>query len=283
MLTDQADTHWMGLALEQATEVNLKNASLTALKSLIEGFSPKQKILKINAVSGGNVTLSESLPLNAFNQIQIARPLSVGKGNKTVYLPLPRGDVQLERPTQDSATFTLKGQLKTSDVVLLSSSGGSNRALKLCDVSRKRHFLPATLQHISGADDMVGRAVAASLKDYDLIETSSVFLHSAAIALRDGMFETQSPVATVDTPYCILPMELQQFTKNDCAAGKCSGRASVSSGVRIFDAANKIGESVLGAGFDFSEIKADSLSSFVGLKAYEHQLSSIAQHKSKLK
>ncbi len=272
-----------GLALEQATEVNLKNASLAALKSLIEGFSPKQKILKINAVSGGNATLSETLPLNAFNQVQIARPLTVGKGNKTVYLPLPRSDVQFERPSQDSATFALKGQLKTSDVVLLSSSGGNNRALKLCDVNRKRYFLPANLQHMSGADEMVGRAVAVNLKDYDLIESNSVFLQSAAIALRDGMFEAQSPVAAVETPFCILPMEMQQFTKNDCAAGKCSGKASVSSGIRIFEANNKIGESVLGAGFDFSEIKADSLSSFVGLKAYEQQISSIPQHKSKLK
>lgn len=272
-----------GLALEQAIEVNLKNASLVALKSLIEGFSPKQKILKVNAVSGGNVTLSETLPLNAFNQVQIARPLSVGKGKKTVYLPLPRSEVQFERPTQDSATFALKGQLKTSDVVLLSSSGGNNRALKLCDASRKRHYLPANLQHISGADEMVGRTVAANLKDYDLLETNGVFLQSVAIALRDGMFEAQNPVAAVNTNFCILPLELQQFTKNECSEGKCSGRASVSSGIRIFDATNKIGESVLGAGFDFSDIKADSLSSFVGLKAYELQISSIPQHKSKLK
>ena len=272
-----------GLALEQATEVNLKNASLVALKSLIEGFSPKQKILKINAVAGGNATLSETLPLNAFNQVQIARPLSVGKSNKTVYLPLPQSEVQFERPTQDTATLALKGQLKTTDVVLLTSSGGNNRALKLCDVSRKRRFLPANLLHPSGADEMMGRAVAASLKDYDLIEGSSDFLQSTSIALRDGMFEAQALGTAVDTPFCILPMELQQFTKNDCAADKCSGRASVSSGIRIFDANTKIGESVLGAGFDFSEIKADSLSSFVGLKAYEQQISSIPQHKSKLK
>ena len=272
-----------GLALDQATEVNLKNASLVALKSLIEGFSPKQKILKINAVSGGNVTLSETLPLNAFNQVRIARPLNVGKNNKTIYLPLPRSDVQLERPSQDSATFALKGQLKTSDVVLLSSSGGNNRALKLCDASRQRQFLPANLQHPSGAAEMVGRAVAANLKDYDLMEGNNLFLQSAAIALRDGIFETQTLVPAVDTPYCILPMESQKLSKNECANGKCSGSASVNSGIRIFDANTKIGESLIGAGFDFSDVKADSLSSFVGLKAYELQLSSVPQHKSKLK
>ena len=81
----------------------------------------------------------------------------------------------------------------------------------------------------------------------------------------------------------MVGLELQQLAKNDCAAGKCSGKASVNSGIRIFDANTKIGESILGAGFDFSDITADSLSPFVGLKAYELHLSSIPQHKSKLK
>ncbi len=130
---------------------------------------------------------------------------------------------------------------------------------------------------------MVGRAVAANLKDYDLMEGNNLFLQSAAIALRDGMFETQTLVPAVDTPYCILPMESQKLSKNECANGKCSGSASVNSGIRIFDANTKIGESLIGAGFDFSDVKADSLSSFVGLKAYELQLSSVPQHKSKLK
>jgi hypothetical protein len=119
-------------------------------------------------------------------------------------------------------------------------------------------------------------------KGYNFVETQAHYLDSVELALKEGFFSSTDVIKNVDTPYCAVAQEVQQLLKNDCAADKCAGSANVVSGVRIYEGANKIGESLVGAKFDFSEIKPDALSQFVGVKAYEHQLNSISQHKTKL-
>jgi hypothetical protein len=131
-------------------------------------------------------------------------------------------------------------------------------------------------------DAVVGRVISFKTKGFNMYETSVAYLDSVQLALRDGFFGNTEVVKSVESPYCVVAQEVQQLVKNDCAADKCSGSASIASGVRIYEGANKIGESIIGAKFDFSDIKADALSQFVGVKAYELQLNSIAQHKSKL-
>ena len=76
---------------------------------------------------------------------------------------------------------------------------------------------------------------------------------------------------------------MQQITKISCSTGKCTGTASIGSGVRIFSGDTKIAESVVGASFDFNEIPEAEVSRFVGLKLFEHHIKSIDAHKSKLK
>jgi hypothetical protein len=57
----------------------------------------------------------------------------------------------------------------------------------------------------------------------------------------------------------------------------------VASGIRIFNADTKVGESVVGATFEINDIPESELSGFVGLKMFEHHLKSINAHKLKLK
>jgi hypothetical protein len=269
-----------GLAPEQATEVNLKNASLLALNALLTGFNPKRKVMTVNGLADKVATLSEPLPQAAFNQVQLARPLKVG--NKTVYLPLHRSEAQLERASQDTDALAFKGSLRKGDVVLLGAFGSGHRVLRTCDASRQRRFLTAPLSHPSSGDALIARVVGSSLKGYDLLETNRVFLDSVAVALRDGMFESQTMAPAEDTPYCVLGMELQQLPRNECSSGKCSGTASVGSGIRLLDGTTKIGESVQAGRFEFSDVQTEAVSSFVGIKAFEQHLKSISPHQSKL-
>ena len=139
-----------------------------------------------------------------------------------------------------------------------------------------------SLKHPSMADGVVGRIIPFKAKGFNLYETAPAYLDSVELALRDGFFESKEVVKNVESPFCVVAQELQQLVKNECAVGKCAGSASVASVVRIYEGANKIGESINGAKFDYADITPEALSTFVGVKAYEHQLNSIAQHKSKL-
>lgn len=279
-----------GIAQDQAEEVNLKNASLVALKSLLEGFSLTQKTVAIRKLSGSTVTLSEVIPLSVFKQMRLVRPLSIAKTGKVIYLPIPMSEAQLERPTQDTATYGVKldqmgdqaSSLKQSDLVVFSGSVGNNRPMKLCEISRKRVFMATNLKNPSGFESMFGRIIGASVKNFDLLEDSPIYLQSVVQALKEGHFESTSLSVIPDSPFCLLPMEVQQLPKSECANAQCSGNASVGSGIRVFERDTKIAESLAAAKFDFSEIKEDGLSQFIGVKSFEHQLSTITQHKSKL-
>jgi hypothetical protein len=272
-----------GLDNNQANEINLKNAALTSLQSMLSGFSVAPKTVGIKAVSNGVLTLAQPLSLSVFNQAKIVRPLKAGSSKAPVFMPLPGSVAQLIKPTQDTDKIEIKGQVRTTDLIMLGATDAANKPLKFCDDTRKRHFLMTpSLKHPSMGDAVVGRVISFKTKGFNMYETSVAYLDSVQLALRDGFFGNTEVVKSVESPYCVVAQEVQQLVKNDCAADKCSGSASIASGVRIYEGANKIGESIIGAKFDFSDIKADALSQFVGVKAYELQLNSIAQHKSKL-
>jgi hypothetical protein len=272
-----------GLDNNQANEINLKNAALTSFQSMLSGFSVAPKTVGIKAVSNGVLTLAQPLSLSVFNQAKIVRPLKAGSSKAPVFMPLPGSVAQLIKPTQDTDKIEIKGQVRTTDLIMLGATDAANKPLKFCDDTRKRHFLMTpSLKHPSMGDAVVGRVISFKTKGFNMYETSVAYLDSVQLALRDGFFGNTEVVKSVESPYCVVAQEVQQLVKNDCAADKCSGSASIASGVRIYEGANKIGESIIGAKFDFSDIKADALSQFVGVKAYELQLNSIAQHKSKL-
>lgn len=271
-----------GLDNNQANEINLKNAALGAMQSMLTGFAVAPKTLAIKAVSGGAITLAQPLPLSVFNQAKIVRPLKAGS-KATILMPLASSQAQLVKPTQDTDKLDIKGEVRNSDLIMLGSMDATNKPLKMCDDTRKRHFLMTpSLKHPSLGEGVVGRVIPFKAKGFNLYETSAAYLDSVQLALRDGFFGNTDVVKNVESPYCVVAQELQQLVKNDCTADKCAGSGSLGSVVRIYEGANKIGESIIGAKFDFADIKPDALSQFVGVKAYEHQLNSIAQHKSKL-
>jgi len=271
-----------GLDNNQANEINLKNAALTAMQTMLTGFSVAPKTVAIKAVAGGSITLAQPLPLSVFDQAKIVRPLKAGS-RATIFMPLASSQAQLVKPTQDTDKMDIKGEVRSTDLIMLGSMDATNKPLKICDDTRKRHFLMTpSLKHPSMGEGVVGRVIPFKAKGFNLYETSSAYLDSVQLALRDGFYGSTEVIKNVESPFCVVAQELQQLVKNDCAADKCAGSASVASVVRIYEGANKIGESINGAKFDYSDIRPDALSPFVGVKAYEHQLNSIAQHKSKL-
>lgn len=272
-----------GLDNNQANEINLKNAALSAMQTMLTGFSVAPKTVAIKAVGGGSITLAQPLPLSVFNQAKIVRPLRAGSSKAPVLMPLSRSVAQLVKPTQDSDKIEIKGEVRASDLIMLGATDAANKPLKFCDDTRKRHFLLSPiLKHPSNGDALVSRVIPFKAKGYNLVETHAPYLNSVELALKEGFFGSTDVVKNVDTPFCAVAQEVQQLVKNECAGDKCAGSANVVSGVRIFEGANKVGESLVGAKFDFSDIKPDTLSQFVGVKTYEHQLNSISQHKTKL-
>lgn len=271
-----------GLDNNQANEINLKNAALSAMQTMLTGFSVAPKTVAIKSVAGGSITLAQTLPLSVFNQAKIVRPLKAGS-RATIFMPLASSQAQLVKPMQDTDKMDIKGEVRNTDLIMLGSMDATNKPLKICDDTRKRHFLMTpSLKHPSMGEGVVGRVIPFKAKGFNLYETSSAYLDSVQLALRDGFFGSTEVVKNVESPYCVVAQELQQLVKNDCTPDKCTGSGSLGSVVRIYEGANKIGESIIGAKFDFADIKPDALSQFVGVKAYEHQLNSIAQHKSKL-
>jgi hypothetical protein len=272
-----------GLDNNQANEINLKNAALASMQSMLSGFTSTPITVGIKSVSNGVITLAQPLSMASFNQAKIVRPLKAGSSKTPVLMPLQSSVAQLVRPTQDTDKIEIKGEVKTSDLIFLGSADSTNKPLKFCDDTRKRHFLMTTnLKHPSMGEGVIGRVIPFKVKGYNFIENSVHYLDSVQLALRDGFFSSSDVVKNVETPFCAVAQEVQQLVKSDCASGKCTGTASVASGVRIYEGPNKIGESIVGAKFDFTDINSEALSQFVGFKAYEHQLNSIAQHKSKL-
>ncbi len=276
-----------GLSVGEAREINLKNASLSALKSLVSNFNPKVKTIKVTNVSGKVATLEAPISPIAFNQIRLVRPIKVAALNKTIMLPISKsGDdgVLFEAPAETSNTLQFKGQnIKASDVLVLTDSGESSNLLRACGEKRKGRFLlHPSLKHGSNADHLLLSAVGSELKSYDLLESSSLFIHGAEYALRDGFFQTDKIANQVATPFCMVPVELQNLKNLQCVSGKCSGKAEIASAVRIFNDANKVADSALPASFDFSEIEESELPHFVAVKTFEHQLKSVPLHVGKI-
>lgn len=273
-----------GLAIDQASEINLKNAALAATETLVAQFSTQPQLLPISSVNKGSITLSKVLPLSVFDQAKVVRPLRIGFAGKTVYLPLASSVVQLVKPLQDSNQIEIKGELKSSDFILLAAFNPENKKLKACDASRNRQFLTPPLNTPSYAEEMVLKLMAAHFKGYHFYETETAYIDSVQIALRDGFFASQKVERNFDTPYCAVVVELQQLPKNECtAADICSGTVAIASGLRVYEGTTKIAESINGAKVDFTDIQSSVLPQFAGLKAYEQQINSIPVHQKKFK
>lgn len=273
-----------GLDVNQANEINLKNAALVSMEDLLKGFAVNNKTIKIKSTAPGAILLAEPLPMAVFNQAKIVRPVSIGRSGKPpLLMPLAQNIGQLVRPNEETDKIQIKGEIKTSDLIMLGSSDPKNKPLRFCDDSRKRHFLMTpSLSSPALIEGAIGRQVAFKAKGFNLIETDQAFLASVESALKEGFFASQEVSKNIETPYCVVVQEVQQLVANDCSKNKCSGSSSVASGVRIFEGPNKIGESLSGAKFDYKEIESDQLSQFVGIKAYEQHLNSLPVHKSKL-
>jgi len=273
-----------GLDVNQANEINLKNAALVSMENMLKGFAVNNKTIKIKSTAPGAILLAEPLPVAVFNQAKIVRPVSIGRSGKPpLLMPLAQNIGQLVRPNEETDKIQIKGEIKTSDLIMLGSSDPKNKPLKFCDDSRKRHFLMTPSLTSPGLiEGAIGRQVAFKAKGFNLIETDQAYLASVESALKEGFFSSQEVSKNIETPYCVVVQEVQQLVTNECSKNKCSGSSSVASGVRIFEGANKIGESLSGAKFDYKDIESDQLSQFVGIKAYEQHLNSLSVHKSKL-
>jgi hypothetical protein len=271
-----------GLSEEQAREVNLKNATLIASKAMLAEFASSSKSLAITSVDGGVVTLAEPLPAALFPQARLVRPLKIGKLNKQVLLPIPADVAQLIKPVATAKTLEFKGALKTGDLLTLGVLDPNNKLLKQCDASRRNRFMAPALTHPSSADGFVFNVVGAKIKGYNLLETNLDFLGSVELALKDGVFSSSDVAKSVETPYCLIAIESQMLPKNECQENKCAGAATITSGIRIYEGATKLVESLQGANVDFSDLETDALSPLIGLKTFEYQIKSISQHKSKL-
>jgi hypothetical protein len=278
-----SQTNGKGLSPQQAKEVNLTNAGTKALKQLVAGFGPKKKLIKVLSVQSGVATLDSNISPASFNQFRLARPINFNK--RQVLLPiLNKGDdgVVFDEPADSSNKLNYRGDLKVGDFLIQQySSDGASQA-NLCE--RNGIFLlTPNLKNPSGVDRLMRYSVGSGVKNYDFIEESSTFVSGASTALKDGFFNTKQITKPTNFKNCLLPVEMQQITKISCSSGKCTGTASIGSGVRIFSGDTKIAESVVGASFDFNEIPEAEVSRFVGLKLFEHHIKSTDAHKSKLK
>lgn len=276
-----------GLSVEQAREVNLKNAGLAASKMLVTGFAPRQRTIAISAVESGAMSLAAPMSPAAFAQARLVRPLKVSKLNKTVMLPLPRtgeDGTAIDAPAQATQKLAFRGQApRTSDLFVIGGSG-DHPLLQVCGPERKGRFMQnAALKNPSGADLLLPGLIGAPMKSHDFVDTTPAFVASASRALSEGFFQSEKfGLQGFDAAGCFLPIELQNLPKMECAEGKCNGTGSLASGVRIFNGANKIAESIEASSFEIKDIAEPQLSNFVGLKAFEHQLRSLKSHQSKI-
>lgn len=276
-------TDGKGLSPQQAKEVNLKNAGLNAIKDLVAGFSPKKRMVKVVSVQQGVATLDAQIAPESFKQFRLSRPINVG--NRQILLPILSKDedgVLMDPPAEISNKISFRGALKVGDILVQPYADDGLNPVKLCQRAGVFLMTPA-LKNPSGLEQSLRYAVGADLKSYDFVEDNADFLRSTEYALNMGSFNTRQVSVPSKTAVCLLPLELQQAPKLTCAAGKCAGSASVASGVRIFNADTKVGESVVGATFEINDIPESELSGFVGLKMFEHHLKSINAHKLKLK
>ena len=278
-----SQTNGKGLSPQQAKEVNLTNAGTKALKQLVAGFDPKKKIVKVLSMQSGVATLDSNISPASYKQFRLARPINFNK--RQLLLPiLNKGDdgVIFDEPVDSSNKLNYRGDLKVGDLLVQQYSNDGASQANLCE--RIGVFLlTPNLKNPSGVHRLMRYSVGSGAKNYDFIEESSSFMSGASTALKDGFFATKQIEKPSSIKNCLLPVELQQLTKLACTAGKCSGTASIGSGVRIYSGDTKVAESIVGASFDFNEIPESEVSRFVGLKLFEHHIQSTDAHKSKLK
>jgi len=270
-------TDGKGLSLEQAQEVNLKNASLAATKQLVDGFRLTRKTVKVNSYSGGKVVLSEPIPASAFSQLSLVRPLTVAK--KTILVPILKDDAKLEPTDQDGNTFAVSinqfgdksSMFKTSDLVLVNGDINPARKIKFCELSRKRIFLPPNLKYGSGGELNFAQMLALTSKKYNFMQQSESFVTSMNNALVEGSFESNAVSQNLENAVCILPFEFVQAPKLDCPSGKCEGVIDVTLGFRVFDGDKKINEAGEARKIQFKDVRQSDVSEFVGYKVLELQ------------
>jgi len=270
-------TDGKGLSLDQAQEVNLKNASLAASKQLIDGFRLTRKTVKVNSFSNGKAQLSETIPVSAFDQLSLVRPLTVAK--KTVLVPILKDDAKLEPNNQDGNIFAVSinqfgdksNMFRASDLVLVNGDINPVRKMKFCDLNRKRLFLPPTLKYGSGGELNFAQMLALTSKKYNFMQQSEAYVKSMNNALTEGFFESNSVHQNLENAVCILPFELVQPSKLDCPSGKCEGSIDVTLGFRVYDADKKINEAGEARKVQFKDVRQEDVSEFLGFKILELQ------------
>lgn len=277
-------TDGKGISVDEAAEVNLKNVGLDAIRQLVSGFAPRERIVKLTSVDSDNINLGETLTPTMVASSRLYRRLRVGEG-RFVGLPVAASGFKgtaIELPAERSNRLTYKGLPPKPDTdYLVITAGGEMPFVRQCDSNRQNQFFQHKLLNKSSeAQRLIPQIIGPSLKNYVYVETNRPFKQSVEHALKS--FDKKNFGLATMPEFCLLGLELQNLTKLDCNAGKCTGTGSVASGVRIFSTTSKVAESVIGATFDFKEIDERQLSSFVGLKAYEHHVKNFGIHGSKL-
>jgi hypothetical protein len=268
-----------GLSFAQASEVNRKNAALSALKSLIEGFDGHRRTIPVQKAAANEITLAQPISPQMVAQARLVRP--VRAGGRELLMPLPADTAQLIAPAQATQRIAIRGQVRPGDQLLLGSFDPGQRSLRRCDAARQGRFIATPFKFASGVEPAVAAVVATGAKGFTVFESDAAFTRSVKAVLTDGHFDSWEQPEPPSDAQCYLPMELQQPVKSECNADLCSGTANVASGLRIFNGDAKVAESINGARVEFKDIPASDLAEFVGVKAYEQQINSIPTHRSK--
>ncbi|NIC43707.1 hypothetical protein [Aquabacterium sp. A08] len=268
-----------GLSQEEAGEVNLKNAAMAGMQSMITRFNSTAKTVAIRSVSNGVATLAQPLHVNVLKQARLVRPLKAN--GKQIAMPLPGNVAQFVVPSENGDRIEVKGDVKPSDVLVISGTDVSQQGLARCDARRSR-FLTENLNHPSNGDGAVAAYLLHRVKGYNLLEVDQAYLRSVERSLQEGFFSSTQVAPTVTPTSCYVVLEQQQITSNQCTGELCSGTAVVGSGIRIYTGETKVVESIHGARFEFKDIPPDALSPFVGVKAYENHMGALPIHSTKL-
>lgn len=274
-----------GLSVQQATEVNLKNAALLAIKDLAEKFSPKMQALKVKSVAPEFATLESAITPQSAKTGKFVRPIEVKRSGKTINVPLDPQDIEikdLESVSSKVPYIGVAGALKAGDLFVASAESIAHPRLSLCPASRKRHALGEGLSAPADLTDIVESSIAASLKDFQFVDSNQDFLRSKALALQTGLYAgAEGALAKgvgVASENCISLMEIQQLQAVQCEKENCKGKATVGAAVRIYQSDVKAKESALPFDIGFQNVQRESLPGFVGFQSFEAILKSVANH-----
>jgi len=269
-----------GLSSEESKQVSLKNVTTSAAVNLIKQFKYKTSFVKVKSINQGVANLSETLTQDGFEDIQVVRPLNY-KGN-TIYIPVPGTEIKLIRPAQDTDKIEFKGKLTTNELIQVPSIDHSRKAISAKCTDKNGIVLQHKSAIPSGGEAAIASSSLFGVKGYKLLEPDPTFLAAVKSTLIDGKFEQSEIFGPHSSSACFLPMEYQGVTVTSCAAGKCSGNATVSSGIRVFDKDVKVLESIETRKIDFSDKEEESLNKFISLSAYENHVQKYLNHQNKL-